>query len=501
MEETPGTLLSILLLAAVVALVYLAWRRPFIGLAVLVAGMAFHNFVIMTLLGLGTPMVLVRIVQGWKEAVIAVLMVRAISRVQRMRREGRLPAVLPGDWIAIAFGILVSLYLVVPMVIHAHGPSLGQRLVAGRIAALLPILYFLGRIHAEGRPAEHARVAWILTGSAAAVGAFGVVELWLIPTSAWLELGANRFSSLLGFAYDGPKGLPPNFFQTLPDGTLLRRAVSFYLSPLGIAYTGLLVFPIAVALVVWPRQERRRRLVAELLLAFTIAGVEFSVTRLALLALAGEALLIALILRRRWAFGLCAMVGLAAAIMLFAYPHVGPLVDRDTLGPVGSRSQHPATITSSQDTSVTEHSVSVRAGVRFAPTHPLGQGLGGSVNRFGGSAIYGESAVISIFADLGWIGGALYLLLYLGGLYYGARALLRSPPPSILSCLPLVACVGGLALLPVTATSEVWGDFSVTFLFWWAAGWSASCTQGIVPTGEAPFAQAKRAKVAHAPST
>jgi len=29
-----------------------------------------------------------------------------------------------------------------------------------------------------------------------------------------------------------------NFFVTLPDGTLLRRMVSTYISPLGIAYTG-----------------------------------------------------------------------------------------------------------------------------------------------------------------------------------------------------------------------------------------------------------------------
>jgi hypothetical protein len=45
---------------------------------------------------------------------------------------------------------------------------------------------------------------------------------------------------------------------------------------------------------------------------------------------------------------------------------------------------------------------------------------------------------------------------------------------SLASALPLVAFAGGIALIPITLTSDVWGDFSVTFLFWWAAGYSAA---------------------------
>jgi hypothetical protein len=45
---------------------------------------------------------------------------------------------------------------------------------------------------------------------------------------------------------------------------------------------------------------------------------------------------------------------------------------------------------------------------------------------------------------------------------------------SLSLALPLVASVGGLVLIPITLTSDVWADFSVTFLYWWAAGYSAS---------------------------
>ena len=39
-----------------------------------------------------------------------------------------------------------------------------------------------------------------------------------------------------------------------------------------------------------------------------------------------------------------------------------------------------------------------------------------------------------------------------------------------MAAIPLVACVGGLSLAPIMLTSDVNGNFSVTFLFWWAAG-------------------------------
>ena len=95
-----------------------------------------------------------------------------------------------------------------------------------------------------------------------------------------------------------------------------------------------------------------------------------------------------------------------------------------------------------------EHSFYLAAAIEFALKHPLGQGLGGSVNRFGASPSYGESAVFSMFGDVGWIGGLLHVLLYAAGLYYGARALFRSPPPRIRSCLPLAACVPPAAARP-----------------------------------------------------
>ena len=66
------------------------------------------------------------------------------------------------------------------------------------------------------------------------------------------------------------------------------------------------------------------------------------------------------------------------------------------------------------------------------------------------------------------------LLFYLLAIWNGWRAYRSLPRDSLAVALPLTALVGGLALLPVTVTSDVWGDLSVTYLLWWAAGASAT---------------------------
>jgi hypothetical protein len=67
---------------AIAAGLWLTWRRPFIGLGLLAAGLSVHNIVVMALLGLGTPSLLVRLVQGWKD-----MFLRASSPSNRAPRR------------------------------------------------------------------------------------------------------------------------------------------------------------------------------------------------------------------------------------------------------------------------------------------------------------------------------------------------------------------------------------------------------------------------------
>jgi hypothetical protein len=460
--------------------VFAAWatrRHPLIGLGVLVGGMAFHNFLIMVLIRLGTDHTLIRMVQSWKEGILALLIVIAALRLLRAYREGRLGRPIALDWVAAIFLLLMVIYLLLPSsVLHGHS-NFQQRFAAFRLAAYMPVLYALGRTFSAPTRWEIERMAWIVVGAGAIVGIFGLIELWFVPTRAWLDWGVNDFSAWLGFQYAGPGHLPENFFQTLPSGLFLRRMASTYLSPLGVAYTGLIVFPLAVALVDQQPRRTKQAFIASFAFMFLVGGIYFSITRLAMFALACEGILLALILRRKWVAIMAPLLVVGVFLVLAIYPQVGPAVDENLVAGGPQR----GTIIRTGDPSFQEHLKTLAADLKVAERHPLGVGLGAtgtSANRFGADTknpdyAPGESAVLTTFVDTGVLGGLAYLAFYFMGLVWSGRALWRLRG-TMESALPMAAAVGGLALIPITLTSDLWGDLSVLFLFWWAVGYSAS---------------------------
>ena len=106
-----GTGLALALLVLLVLGVWWTRRHPFVGLGLLVAGMAFHSFLLMLLLRLETPTLLVRAFQGWKEVLLALLTVIAALRVYDRARSGQLGPILLTDWIAGAFAMLAVVYV------------------------------------------------------------------------------------------------------------------------------------------------------------------------------------------------------------------------------------------------------------------------------------------------------------------------------------------------------------------------------------------------------
>ena len=474
-----GVALAVILVAAVLVGLWWAWRQPFIGLGLLVAGMAFHSFVLMVLLGLGTPTALVRAFQVWKELLIVALTVYVLLAIWHERREGAAPRLTVTDWLAVVFALFTIVYFLIPGSLLHSGANLSQRLVGLRIAFLIPLMYFLGRRLAPASDRVQLIVVWLCVGAGAVVAILGLMELWFVPTRVWIDWGVNRYTSFLGFTYHGPRGLPENFFVTLPDGTLLRRMVSTYISPLGIAYTGILLFPMGVALIDHYAAARRARWLAGAALTLLTAGVLLSVTRLALLAILGEAVLLAVVMRRRWLIAIIPILIVCVIAIFYPYSSMGPAVNRDLA--VVQRSGWQWIITGTgtgADTSTQEHYDYVLRDLKVDLEHPLGLGTGASTVRYGQLVGTGESAVLGVFGDLGVAGGAVYVALYLLAIWNGFRAYGMVPTRSIRAALPLTAFVGGLALFPITATSDVWGDLSVTFLFWWAAGASATIALG-----------------------
>lgn len=470
MNPLIGSVIAVVILIAVAAGMWWTWRRPFIGLGLLVAGLAVHNIAIMALLGLGTPVLLVRLVQGWKELFLLLLLVIAVRTILSHRRDATFGSLTPTDGIAIAFAAIVCVYFLIPSSVLGSDASLAQRLVGLRTLIMLPLLYFIGRTVTARDDRERLTVVLLCVGAGAAVAIFGAFELFLVPTSTWLGWGVNTYSSFLGFTYHGPKGMPENFFITINNGALVRRMVSTYVSPLGVAYTAILLLPLGVA-VIDRRVSQRIAAIVALATAAIVLALALSITRLALFAAVGEAVVLAVVLRRVWIAALVPLLIAASIAALLPWASVAPAVDRN-LHPV-SRTGILWTIPGN-DSSGREHYDFLKSDLLVDLHHPLGLGTGASTVRYGQLAGTGESAVLGAFGDLGVIGGALYVALFLAAIWHGYRAYTRSRASSLEECLPLVALVGGLALIPITVTTDLWGDLSITFLFWWAAGASAT---------------------------
>ena len=470
MSHVAGIALVLVFLAVYAWALSQVWRAPFRALGVLVAGMAAHNVLVMLLLHWGVPSTVVRIVQAWKEGMLLLLFGLAIAALVSAIRRRALPRLTALDLAMVALAVLAVVYTILPPGL-LHGSANGQQRILGlRVLLLLPALYLFGRVFQPRGSSDLHWVAWAIAGAGAAVGLFGLVELWLVPTTAWLDWGVNQLSGWLGFTYDGPRGLPANFFQTTAEGFLLRRMVSTYVSPLGIAYAGLVIIPVAAALLL--TVQRRGRWLAWLATVLIVCSVLFSLTRLALVMMVAEFLILAVLSRRRSLLYFTPVVALAAMFMIFQYVDVGPLLLRD-LGSVPNRPAH-LHIVGSTDPSLREHAGFLSYDVHYVMQHPLGTGVGSSIHRFGPSQGTGESAVLDMFGDLGILGGLLYLAIYMGSFVLALLAYIRHRADTLIAMLPLTVVVAAAALAPISITTELWSDFATTFLFWWAAGASVT---------------------------
>jgi len=497
-----GVALTLTLGMLVLAALVITWRRPYLALPILVGGMAVHNAALMFLLTAGVPDFVVRCLQLWKEALLALLALRLAVGLVRSGLRPTLSAALTSwrssclmvrllDLGVALFAVMLLAYTIIPVAAGDSGASLTQRLLELRELELIPLLYLFGRVW----PPVNLRLGLgAVVAVAVVVSLVGLLELFFIPTRTWLDLGILRFDSWLGYHYPGPGGLPENFFQATSGG-LLRRMVSTYLSPLGIAYTGILVIPAAFMAAVAPGGRKRY---AWLALALVLVGMSFSLTRLALLCIAVEAIVLLLLRLRRAGVLAAGAIAAAVAFGLLVYPSFGPLVSvdlADVRPPLGAQMLgfYPGAgggggggggggqsvnvtvdvinaLATGDDSSIQAHIGAVANGLRFVGEHPLGVGLGTSVTRYGSTSGPGESALFAIGADIGLLGLLLFMVLY-GGLVLTGLAVAWFWREDVSKCaLGAVVGAGGLALAPVVLTSQVWSDFSVTFLFWWAAG-------------------------------
>ena len=461
------TVVELALYALLLAVAAIAvWRRPLLAFFLFLTGLAVHNVVMAALYGAGVRGSTLTAITAWKEILLAVALLRVGLAAWRARR-------LPFAWswadsLAVAFAAMCVLYALIPQ--SALGGAADRHAVALALRHdVVPVgAFFLGRALLPTRDDWRA-LAWTLLGTAAAVAAWGLVDVYAIPISWWRTNGVVAyFHRHLGYDYHGTGvrlepgggvyGLPENFIYNVGNNEpFLRRLVSTFLSPLASGY----LFVVALLVSV------RRRALSLALGVVVAAGLLWTFSRSSLVALA-VGLVVLGVLRRAWRplAGACAVIVVAVG-WAHLFPHVAPTGDwtkadltyQAQLAKKGPKG--PYTATSASEPSLHEHWTSLKDGVRTVVHHPQGFGLGNvgqTASRTGTPLLAGESNYTELGVELGLAGALLWiawnLAIFVGLVRAGAQR----------------GAAAFAAVLALAVQTDVIGDPWMAYCVWGLAG-------------------------------
>ncbi len=452
---------GVLLAAAVVAV----FRRPIIALYLFVLGLPLHNIVMSLLYGGGVRGGALDAIQAWKEILLATTLLSVGLRAIRERHLPFRPMWL--DALALAYGGIVVLYALIPQ--SALGGHAGARAIAYGLRHDLVIVaaYFIGRAVVP----EFRRVGALIVVAAAAVAAWGLVEVYAVPIEWWRHSGAvGYFHRELGYDYHGPAGLPENFAFNTSDG-LFRRLVSTFVSPLATAY----MLVVALLLVA---ADRRRSSLGIALGAVPAAGLLWTFSRSSIVALAGGLVVLAVALRRGWPVAAAVVVVAGGLAFASIFHEIAPRThwyasdlpyqeaQAKAKGPLPKSSGLTGTANLGEP-SIRSHLDSLRDGVRTVVHHPQGYGLGNAgttAQRFGVKLEAGESNYTEIGAEAGLAGALLFIAWSLALLGVLLRRAWQGDRPAAAIAAALAA------VLALGVQTDAIGVPWLAYCLWWLAG-------------------------------
>lgn len=432
---------------ALAAAAYAVWRRPAVAFYLFLVGLALHNAAMDALYAVGIHGPALTAIQAWKDVLLLVAFARVAFDATRTRRLPFTPA-LP-DALALAFGVLVVVYALVPQ--GALDGNASHKAIAYALRHDLAGVgaYFLGRaVLVRVRD-----IRWYVLGVAAAVAVWGLFDVYVIHLDWWRRNGTvGYFHDQLGFDYGrGLSGLPENFvYNTGNELDLLRRLVSTFLSPLASAYL------FVVALLLAPRTR-----VALPVAALVGAGLLWTHTRAALLALAAGLLVLAGVQRRVWAVAAAIATLAVGFAFVKAFPHIGPKTTFTPAELVVQRAHAHRNPTASGDASTQSHVATLRDGIRTVIHHPQGYGLGNAGEvafRDNKRPKAGESNYTEIGVETGLLGALLFIA-------WNVSLVLR------LACARRAELAAVLvAVLVVAIQTDAYGIPWLAYCVWWLAG-------------------------------
>jgi O-Antigen ligase len=444
----------------------LVWRRPIVALYAWVVGLAAHNAVMAAIYGAGVRGGALTAIQAWKEIVLGVALSSVGLEALRARRLAFRIRIV--DIMALAFAVIVCVYALLP---QDWLDGTADRSAVGLALKhdLIPVgAYFLGRSLILRRE-ELVPLVWTLVGTAAAVAAIGLADDFLVPISWWRNSAVvEYFHKQLGYDYHGTGGLPENFiYNTGSEDHFLRRLVSTFLGPLASAYMFVVALLLAAAFL------RRLRILLPLA-AVIAAGLLFTFSRSALLALAAGLVVLTCLTRRWWPVAVAAATLAVSALWVNAFPHVAPegkWTQQDLILQRNIAKQSPGASGSAgsiNEPSIRSHWISLRQGVRTVIHHPQGYGLGNAgqtASRTGTPIRAGESNYTEIGAETGLAGALLWIAWSLAIVVALILSALWNAWWYVIGVSSLFA-----AILVLAIQTDVIGDPWVGYCVWALAG-------------------------------
>jgi len=427
-------------------------RFPRYALYAFIVGLPLHNVAMATLWDLGVRDTALDVVSAWKEVLLA-----AALAVVVWRQRGLPFKSTAADWLALAFAAFVVLYALLPQG-WLDGDATTRGVVFGVRHHLTPVAAFLlGRSLHFGSD-ELRRIGFLLLGAAAAVAAWGLIDVYAISLDTWRNSGVpGWYDEQLGLEYRGLSGLPENFVYNPGDERPVRRLVSTFLSPLATAYMLLAAILLAAT---WPRA---RWLSAAL--GLLLVGLLFTYSRTAIAALALGLVVLAYALRSWWPVAAAVVLVAVGVAFVQAYPDIGPETrftpaELEIQRAGGRENPTSGDPLDPDESSIDSHWDNLRDGAETVARHPQGYGVGNAgvtASRTGGDVKAGESTYTELGVDLGLLGALAFIAWNLALL----RLLLRTTPW-------LAATFAAVLVLGVQ--TDVIGVHWLAFVLWTLAG-------------------------------
>jgi hypothetical protein len=411
----------------------LVWRRPEIGLVILVAGMPFQQLILARFFAWGVPTQILGLLRFWKEALLVLLLAKALAGEVKLSRVDRL---------AVLYMAVTATYLALPL-----GPnSLYIRTIAARELASFVLVFMVARhIPLPERTSEMVERALLVAGVVIAALAF-----WnhLAPAS-WAQWLNSTYLNQYRTTIIGGEAATSFVTYTSVGGRSLVRADSLF-TFLTLPYY--LAIPVGVALGRGVAGRAGRLVVLAGLIC--TGGILVSVSRSAI-GIAPIIALLALWLNRQ-KVRMIVIVGVMAAILI----------------PIAASLNVTSAVSSGFDQSNPSTSVHIdrldESNERLWE-NPGGTGLGTSAQvaqRFSvQDSITNESWYFQVGTDMGLPGVLAYiafLLAVLGSLIRHARAGSLSALGAV--CGLMWIALGGVVLHTLADQSTAWSIFMLVGL-------------------------------------